>query len=106
MFDILSSISFECVVIQIRCCLVIIMPGSNSNYIFRIAQSLSRTLYSVIDNMSLVKCGVFFGLGAILSYGFGFSCQITTLLIIATYLATGGWKFIWVVINTLPRDAK
>ncbi|VDI31151.1 solute carrier family 27 (fatty acid transporter), member 1/4 [Mytilus galloprovincialis] len=82
------------------------MPGSNSNYIFRIAQSLSRTLYSVIDNMSLVKCGVFFGLGAILSYGFGFSCQITTLLIIATYLATGGWKFIWVVINTLPRDAK
>ncbi|XP_052095363.1 long-chain fatty acid transport protein 4-like [Mytilus californianus] len=82
------------------------MPGSNSNYIFRIAQSLSRTLYSVIDNMSLVKCGVFFTLGAILSFGLGFSCQITTLLIIATYLATGGWKFIWVVINTLPRDAK
>lgn len=48
----------------------------------------------------------FFTLGAILSFGLGFSCKITTLLIIATYLATGGWKFIWVVINTLPRDAK
>ncbi|CAC5411588.1 SLC27A1_4 [Mytilus coruscus] len=59
-----------------------------------------------MDNMSLVKCGVFFTLGAILSFGLGFSCKITTLLIIATYLATGGWKFIWVVINTLPRDAK
>lgn len=49
---------------------------------------------------------MFFTLGAILSFGLGFSCKITTLLIIATYLATGGWKFIWVVINTLPRDAK
>lgn len=81
------------------------MTGSNSN-IFGFAQALSRTLHFVIDNMTLLKCAVFFTLGVVLSYGLGFSCALTTFLVAVIYLVTGGWKFVWIVINTLPRDVK
>ena len=35
-----------------------------------------------------------------------FSCSLTTFIVALTYLATGGWSFVWIVINTLPRDIK
>jgi hypothetical protein len=82
-----------------------IMPGSNSN-LFAFAKSLSRMLYSMFDNMTLVKCVGFFAVGVILSYGLDFSCSLTTFIVALTYLATGGWSFVWIVINTLPRDIK
>ncbi|XP_060078888.1 long-chain fatty acid transport protein 1-like [Ylistrum balloti] len=80
------------------------MSGSKST--LTIARLVRDVTYIFIDNMVLVKCAAFFGLGAALSYGIGLSCTLTTLLVFGVYLVTGGWRFTWVVINTLPRDLR
>ena len=57
------------------------------------------------ENLFL-KCGLFFLLGAFLSFYLGWSCFTTTLTVAAVYLATGGWRFAKVFCVTVLRDLR
>ncbi|KAJ8299889.1 hypothetical protein KUTeg_021408 [Tegillarca granosa] len=81
------------------------MPRSQSP-IFDLARSVSRAVDISINNMVFLKCAAFFALGAFLSWYLGWSCLVTTLTVFIVYLVTGGWKFTWVVLNTLKRDIR
>ena len=75
--------------------------------VFRVARVI-RTLVKGNGNMenTFVKCGLYFLLGAFLSWYLGWSCLLTTLTVAAVYLITGGWRFAKVVCNTLLRDIR
>ena len=75
--------------------------------VFRVARVI-RTLVKGNGNMenTFVKCGLYFLLGAFLSWYLGWSCLLTTLTVAAVYLVTGGWRFAKVVCNTLLRDIR
>lgn len=81
------------------------MSGTKTG-MFVVARQIRRTLDFAKESMTVLKCGAFFALGCFLSYYLGLSCTVTTLVVFGVYLATGGWRFTWVVINTLPRDLK
>lgn len=72
---------------------------------FIVARQL-RTVVDLACNMLVLKLVGFFLLGVFLSYYIGLSCTVTTIAVFAVYLATGGWKFMKVVIVTLPRDLR
>ncbi|KAK3088224.1 hypothetical protein FSP39_016340 [Pinctada imbricata] len=55
---------------------------------------------------SILKWSVLLSLWAMLAFYLGFSLMLSTLVVLGLYLATGGYKFAWIVINTLPRDLK
>ena len=73
---------------------------------FRFARSLSRTVHAIPSYKTIMKGAVFVGAVAVLWLFFGFSLTTASLLSFIAYLATGGWRFAEVVINTLPRDLK
>jgi hypothetical protein len=73
--------------------------------VFRFARQI-RTCVDLLGNRMTVKLLGFFLLGVFLSYYVGFSCTFTTIAVFGIYLATGGWKFMKVVIVTLPRDLR
>ncbi|XP_045194546.2 long-chain fatty acid transport protein 4-like [Mercenaria mercenaria] len=65
-----------------------------------------RTVVDLVCNMWALKLVSFFMLGVFFSYYLGLSCLLTTLAVFGVYLATGGWRFMKVVIKTLPRDLR
>ncbi|KAL4219699.1 hypothetical protein ACF0H5_022269 [Mactra antiquata] len=73
--------------------------------VFSVARSI-RTVAHTFCNMLALKLIAFFGLGVFLSYYLGWTCMLTTVTVFAVYLVTGGWKFVKVVIKTLPRDLR
>jgi len=77
-------------------------PKSTSN----VAKLVSHVVHCLTDNTMLLKCAAFLVLGIFLSYYLSFSCALTTGIVFAVYLLTGGLKFTWVVLNTLPRDIR
>ena len=81
--------------------------GSESNgLMFRFARSLSRTVHATASYKATMKGAAFAGVAAVLWLLFGFSLTTASFLSFIAYLATGGWRFAEVVINTLPRDLK
>lgn len=76
--------------------------------LFRAARVLN-SLVSYLPRNSLrmvLKWAAFAGLAAVLRGYLGLSNLQTAAGVFAVYLATGGWKFAWVVIKTLPRDVR
>lgn len=54
----------------------------------------------------VLKWAAFAGLAAILRGYVELNYWQTAAGVFAVYLATGGWRFTWVVIRTLPRDIR
>lgn len=73
--------------------------------VFSVARSI-RTVANTVCNMLALKLTGFFLLGIFLSYYLGWTCMLTTVTVFGIYLVTGGWKFMKVVIKTLPRDLR
>ena len=77
---------------------------TNRSTVFRVARVIRALVRGEMD--VFLKCGLFFLLGAFLSFYLGWSCLLTSLTVVAVYLGTGGWKFAKVVYNTLGRDLR
>ncbi|KAH3803076.1 long-chain fatty acid transport protein 1-like [Dreissena polymorpha] len=73
--------------------------------VFSIARIL-RAIIDVVCNMVVLKLVSYLFLGVFLSYGLGWPCTLTTVAVFLVYAATGGWRFIRVVIKTAPRDLR
>ena len=75
---------------------------------FRFARQLSagvRTVDMLANRMAL-KALAFLGLGVSLKLFLGVGVFLSIALVFAAYLATGGWRFAYVVVKTLPRDMR
>ena len=76
---------------------------------FRFARQLSvsvRALGGILTCRMWLKCLLFFALGVSLKLFFGFGTLLSSAAVFAVYLVTGGWRFAYVVVKTLPRDAR
>lgn len=73
--------------------------------VFSVARQI-KSAVSLVCNMFALKLLCFFLLGVFLSYFLGWPCSLTTLVVFLVYLGTGGWRFMKVVIKTLPRDLR
>lgn len=72
--------------------------------VFSLAR-LIRTAVHGFFNMAGLQLG-YFVLGVVLYYYVQLSCLLTTSAVFGVYLVTGGWRFVKVIIKTLPRDLR
>ena len=73
--------------------------------VFTLARLISSVVY-VSTNMVVVKLLAHGLLGLCLYFYVQLPCTLTTLAVFGVYLATGGWKFAKVVLQTIPRDIR
>lgn len=76
---------------------------------FRFARQLSanvRTLGSILTDRMWLKGLSFLALGVSLKLLLGFGILFSSAVVLVVYLVTGGWRFAYVVVKTLPRDAR
>ncbi|XP_064649666.1 long-chain fatty acid transport protein 4-like [Lineus longissimus] len=74
--------------------------------IFGAGRHLSRVAHSMHANLPLVKFAGFSSFACLLWFYSGLSFPLSLGASFSLYLVTGGWKFILVVLKTLPRDAR
>lgn len=79
--------------------------GSKS-FVSRLASRLSNFVHDTLQRTMLLK-GVLFGfVGAGLWLGLELPLSLVAIGLFGLYLVTGGWRFTWVILRTLPRDLR
>ena len=74
--------------------------------LFKIARNISLSVHRAKAHKMELKTSLFLIFALVLKFYFGFTTLEVILTVIVIYLATGGWKFTWIIIKTLPRDMK
>ncbi|KAL8558160.1 hypothetical protein ACOMHN_035465 [Nucella lapillus] len=81
----------------------------NNNTQFKFARQFSasvRIAGDMLTNRMWQKTALFLALGVVFKVIFGMGTLLAILAVFAVYLATGGWRFAYVVVRTLPRDVR
>ena len=66
--------------------------------------AIVRTSGWIFTNKMLAKIAGFLALGVSLHIFFGLGILLSSAIVFTVYLFTGGWRFMYVVIKTFPRD--
>lgn len=76
----------------------------SETFLLYVPEFLKDCAYRLQHNKMYMKLAAFSGLGVFLVRYGDFSVSLAGLGVLGAYVATGGWRYIWVICNTFGRD--